>query len=91
MASGEGRDIQTNKEGEGYMPYYDYRCATCGAVFEVQASIKEKQAGLNLECPQCHAREVRQLITAGLVIRSSSGDSQLLSRCGPNAGPGCCG
>lgn len=72
------------------MPYYDYRCAECGAVFEVHASIKEKETGLHLECPQCHAREVRQVITAGLVIHSSS-DSRLLSGCGPNAGPGCCG
>jgi putative FmdB family regulatory protein len=73
------------------MPYYDYRCTECGAVFEVRASIKEMEAGLKVECPQCHAGEVRQVITAGLVIHGSSGDSRSLCGCGPNAGPGCCG
>jgi len=73
------------------MPYYDYRCTACGAVFEVRASINQKEAGLKVECPRCCAGEVRQVITAGLVIHSSSGDSRSLCGCGPNAGPGCCG
>jgi len=73
------------------MPYYDYRCAECGEVFEVRASIKEKEEGLKLECPQCHALEVRQVISAGLVIHSTGGETASLSCCGPNAGPGCCG
>ena len=79
------------QEREEQMPYYDYRCAECGAIFEVRASIKEKEAGLNLECAQCHSGEVRQVITAGLVLHGSSGDSVPLCGCGPNARPGCCG
>ena len=73
------------------MPFYDYRCEKCGEVFEVRASIKEKVAGLKPECPQCHARETRQVITAGLVLHSRGGGSGSLSGCGPGAGPGCCG
>ncbi len=73
------------------MPYYAYRCEKCGEAFEVRASFKEKEAGLEPECPNCHAHEARQLVTAGLLLRGGSGDAaSLLSGCSPNAGPGCC-
>ncbi len=74
------------------MPYYQYRCAECGEAFEVRATFAEKEAGLNPECPKCHTREVRQVLTAGLMLRAGGGDGASLSGgcCGPNAGPGCC-
>ncbi len=72
------------------MPFYSYKCEQCGEVFEVRASIKEKEAGLTPECPTCRSQEVRQVITAGLVIRGSDGGSISLPACGPAAGPGCC-
>ncbi len=73
------------------MPYYAYRCEKCGEAFAVRASFQEKAAGLEPECPKCHAREARQLVTAGLVLRGGNGDGASLSCCGPNAGPGCYG
>lgn len=74
------------------MPFYDFQCEECGRRFEVHASIQQKMAGLEPECPRCHSPKVRQLVTAGLVIRGGSGpDSSGLSGCGPLAGPGCCG
>lgn len=72
------------------MPLYNYQCEQCFEVFEVRATFKEKEAGLEPECPNCHSQETRQMITAGLVLRGSDGASLSLPGCGPNAGPGCC-
>ncbi len=74
------------------MPFYDYCCEQCATEFEVRASIAEKQAGLQPECPTCHGHAVRQIVTAGLVLHSSDGGS--LSSAGPACGcgqSGCCG
>lgn len=71
------------------MPLYDYQCNQCGEIFEVRASIKEKAAGLLPECPRCHNKEIRQVISAVLMIRGS-GASLSFPACGPDAGPGCC-
>jgi putative FmdB family regulatory protein len=73
------------------MPLYDYHCEKCDEIFEVRASIAEKQAGLKPECPTCHSAKTKQVLTAGLVIRGSDGGSVAFPACGPNAGPGCCG
>jgi putative FmdB family regulatory protein len=73
------------------MPFYAFRCEQCDETFEVRASIKEKEAGLTPECPQCQGKKTRQLISAGLVIRGGDGASLALPSCGPDAGPGCCG
>jgi len=72
------------------MPFYAFQCEQCGEAFDVRASIKEKEAGLKPECPKCHQKKTRQVITAGLVIRGSDGASLSLPGCGPNAGPACC-
>jgi putative FmdB family regulatory protein len=73
------------------MPLYDFHCDQCDEVFEVRASIKDKEAGLDPECPRCHSHAAKQLVTAGLVIRRGDGAGLSLPVCGPNAGPGCCG
>ena len=72
------------------MPLYDFLCEDCDELFEIRASIKEKEAGLKPGCPKCHSKKTRQVITAGLVIRTRDGISLPLPSCGPNAGPGCC-
>lgn len=72
------------------MPVYDFRCEECDAVFEVRASIKEKGAGLNPICLECHSPKVQQLISAGLLIRGSRESSWSFSACNPNAKGGCC-
>ena len=74
------------------MPLYDFHCEQCETKFEVRASIKEKQAGLQPECPTCHSHVVRQVVTAGLVLHGSDGGS--LPSYGPTCGcgsGGCCG
>jgi putative FmdB family regulatory protein len=74
------------------MPYYAYRCEKCGEAFEIRATFAEKEAGLNPECPKCHVREARQVLTAGMMLRGGGGDGAASSGgcCGPSAGPGCC-
>jgi putative FmdB family regulatory protein len=71
------------------MPFYDFLCKGCGAVFEVRATIKEKEAGLKLACPECGGHEVRQRLSRVQMI--SGGTDFPPPGCGPNAGPGCCG
>lgn len=72
------------------MPFYEFQCDECQTTYDVRASIKEKEAGLHPECPQCHSTHSHQVMSAGLVIRGSDGGSLSMSACGPNAGPGCC-
>jgi putative FmdB family regulatory protein len=71
------------------MHLYDYQCKQCQAIFEVRASIREKEAGLTPVCPACESEQTQQLITSGLVLRSGAGP--IGRGCGPGAGPGCCG
>jgi putative FmdB family regulatory protein len=74
------------------MPFYAFQCEQCHEVFDVRATIKEREAGLQPECPSCHELQVKPLITAGLVVRGSDGGSISSSGsaygCG---GGGCCG
>ena len=71
------------------MPLYDYRCEDCGEVFEVRASIKEKEDGLVLECPMCGSAEARQRLTFASVLHG--GKPSPMPTCGPSARSGCCG
>jgi putative FmdB family regulatory protein len=73
------------------MPLYNYECEQCHTVFEIRATFKEKEAGLETVCPQCHSRRTKQLFTAGLLIRNGANTGLSRPICGPNAGPGCCG
>jgi len=41
------------------MPIYDFQCKQCNEVFEVRATIREKEAGLAPGCPNCDSRDVR--------------------------------
>ena len=72
------------------MPVYAYRCEDCAERFEVRASFAEKQAGLEPVCPACLGRRAKQIMTAGLLIRSGPRSSAPSSGCAPGAGAGCC-
>lgn len=72
------------------MPMYDFRCKECGHAFTVRASFKEKDAGLQPECPVCHAAETQQVLTVGLFIGQGAGGDT--SRLPMMSGPACgCG
>lgn len=74
------------------MPTYDYQCQECGYMFEVFATFKQKEAGIQPECPECHSDHSDQAFRSMMFIRSSDrGDANPMPMgCGPNAGPGCC-
>ena len=72
------------------MPIYSFQCDQCGTVFDVRASIQEKETGLKPRCPKCQVQDTRQVITVGLLVREGAKPAQSYAGCGPNAGPGCC-
>lgn len=72
------------------MPYYTYQCEECGAKLDIRASIREKEAGLKTECPQCHSTKMKQMITAGWTIVGNSQRNGGSSGCSGN-NSGCCG
>ncbi len=72
------------------MPLYDYQCRACGQVFEVRATFKQKEEGLQPICPSCESKETEQVVTAPMIMRVGDGANLTPLGCGPNAGPGCC-
>lgn len=74
------------------MPRYDYQCRVCGQTFEVRATISQKEAGLEPECPECHSKTTIQAFRSMTFIRSSNspGAAPMPMGCGPDVGPGCC-
>jgi len=73
------------------MPFYGFECENCSCVFDIRASIQEKEAGLKPVCPQCRSPKTHQVVTAGTVVRGGGKAGSSGSCCGPNSGRGCCG
>jgi putative FmdB family regulatory protein len=72
------------------MPIYEFHCEDCDEVFEVRASIREREDGLELKCPKCESENTRQLISRVMLLHGSDGASLTIPGCGPDRGPGCC-
>ena len=71
------------------MPRYKYHCRECENTFIIEASIKEKSAGLDPVCPECESDNVYQSFSSVGVIGGSGGNnSGGCSTCPPGAG--CC-
>lgn len=67
---------------------YEYRCRACGAQFEVEATIAEKEAGLHPLCPQCgSALTIRRFSGIGILRGQDAG--RAAARGFPR-GSGCC-
>jgi len=73
------------------MPYYSYQCQDCGEVFEIRATIREKEAGLQPECPHCHGQRTRQSLVLASVLRRGGGAMSPPPGCCSGPGSGCCG
>jgi len=54
------------------MPTYEFQCGDCGERFEVRASFKEKDKGLDVKCPHCGSENTGQVF-GGLVFFAKSG------------------
>ncbi len=50
------------------MPHYDYKCAKCGHIFEVQQKITEEPLK---HCPRCQGPVKRLISPAGIVFKGS--------------------
>ncbi|HCP08853.1 MAG TPA: hypothetical protein DIT25_03595 [Candidatus Moranbacteria bacterium] len=48
------------------MATYAYKCADCGNVFDIEASIQEKEeGGEKFACPKCSSKNIQQKFSAG--------------------------
>jgi putative FmdB family regulatory protein len=56
------------------MPVYEFRCEDCGRRFDVVATLKEKDAGLDPVCPKCGGTDCSLVFGKPTVITSSKTD-----------------
>lgn len=68
------------------MPIYEYSCRDCGLVFEMFASMSQKQSGLNPQCPQCGSMETQQAFRSLTFVRGGNGSDPRPPSCGPGCG-----
>jgi len=57
------------------MPVYEYKCEKCNKVFEILASIREKEKGLKAVCPKCKGKRVYQIFRKINIVTSSKIES----------------
>ncbi|GAO01254.1 zinc ribbon domain-containing protein [Anaeromyxobacter sp. PSR-1] len=69
---------------------YEFQCKDCGAAFEVQATVAEKQRGLRVMCPSCGSPRADQVLSSFAVTKRSGRVGGPPRGCGPGAGGGCC-
>lgn len=72
---------------------YDYQCRDCGEVFEVQATLAQKEAGLKPQCPRCGSEQTVQIfrsVNIGMGMKTAGGGNFSPPGCGPQFGAGCC-
>lgn len=71
------------------MPVYEFRCEDCGRRFELVATLAEKEAGLDPECPKCAGADCRQVFSRVNVMTSSKSDSDTEDLGGEDGGFDC--
>ncbi|RMF06223.1 MAG: zinc ribbon domain-containing protein [Candidatus Neomarinimicrobiota bacterium] len=70
------------------MPTYEYICLECGTRLEVRASLREKEAGLEVTCPRCESENTAQVF-GNFAVGTSSGERRTDSGGGCGCGSGC--
>lgn len=43
---------------------YEFQCTKCNSIFEVRASLSEKEKGLEPHCPECSSGDTHQIVAA---------------------------
>jgi putative FmdB family regulatory protein len=66
---------------------YEYRCQQCGTLFDVRATMAEKESGLHPRCPNCGSDQVVRRFSALSVLRGARGGG---AAAGPGSEGGCC-
>lgn len=73
------------------MAIYNYKCADCGNVFAVKATIEEKEGGTSekFQCPKCGSKNAKhEFSLANFVKNIFSGGDEAGACC---SGDKCCG
>ena len=73
------------------MAKYSCECSDCGRVFDIQATLQEKEEGKGekFTCPQCQSKNVKPVFSAVNLIKNVfSGDKK---ECGCSGKDDCCG
>jgi putative FmdB family regulatory protein len=72
------------------MPIYEYHCKMCGNNFDIQASIAEKEKGLDVTCAQCGGKSVEQVL-GGIAMLTGQAvkNAPRASNCGCSCGGNC--
>jgi len=54
------------------MATYAYKCSGCGNVFDIEATIQEKEEGKSekFSCPRCQSKNIKQEFSAGNFIKN---------------------
>ncbi len=78
------------------MATYTYKCADCGNVFDIEASIQEKEEGKSEKfvCPKCQSKNIKQDFSAGNFLKNVFSGRKDKGGCcsgGNDAGGSCCG
>ena len=68
------------------MPIYEFRCLSCGNVFEL-LRLKKESEGMEMKCPKCASQEVEKVLSTINVTRSVGGKARSTVK---NCGSGSC-
>ena len=68
------------------MPTYTYKCRSCDKEFAVEATLQEKEEGIDVCCPDCDDGEVFQTFTRVGVLGGSSGGTSCTAGSCPSDG-----
>ena len=65
------------------MPIYEFKCLSCGKVFEL-LTLKKDDGKSGMKCPKCNSLEVERILSSINVITSSGGkkSKQTVKSCG---------
>jgi len=74
------------------MPTYTYKCRECERKFSLEATVSEKEEGLDVSCPHCGSEDVFQSFDrVGVVGASGGGSSEGCAKTSCPADRSCCG
>jgi len=59
------------------MPTYEYKCNDCGEHFDLFISIRQKEKELDLTCPNCGSKNVKEVFSNFIYVDKS----EYLPRC----------
>ncbi len=52
------------------MPYYEYKCAKCGATFTIMRSMAQQERPQQVKCPECASKQVARVFSPVFVQTS---------------------